>query len=260
MSKLAKQNVSDLSITFKIKDGRYWLDKTTTKVGNIPTEIEGSTGIDQTIDYRTTLSIPRSEFGSQANDVLTSLMDKAKSSGVDVKLGDVVNVTAFIKGTVSNPKIETNLKEAADNMKDDIKDAIKEKIEEKIEDVKEDVKAKASEEAEKIMKDAEEKAAQIRAEAKKNADKIRDESKKAAEQIRTEAKKEGDKLIEDAGSNPLKKKPAEVAAKKLNESADDKAKKVEAEGETKAKKLEEEADLKAEAVLKEGRANADKLK
>lgn len=260
ISKLAKQNVSDLSISFKIKDGRYWLDKTTTKVGNFPTEIEGSTGIDQTIDYRTTLSIPRSEFGAQANDVLNSLVEKAKKGGVDVNLGEVVNVTAFIKGTVTDPKIETNLKEAADNMKDEIKDAIKEKVEEKIEEVKEDVKAKASAEAEKIMKEAEEKAADIRAEAKKNADKIRSESKKTAETIRSEAKKEGDKLITEAGSNPLKKKAAELAAKKLNETADEKAKKTESEGEQNAQKLEDEADKKANIVLKEGREQADKLK
>jgi len=260
ISKLAKQNVSDLSINFKIKDGRYWLDKTNMKVGNFPTEIEGSTGIDQTIDYKTTFSIPRSEFGTQANDVLTGLLDKAKSSGVDVKLGDVINVTAFIKGTVTDPKIETNLKEVADNMKDDIKDAIKDKIEDKIEDVKEDAKAKASEEAEKIMKDAEEKAAQIRAEAKKAADKVREESKKSGESLRTEAKKQGDKLIADAGNNPLKKKAAEVAAQKLNKEADEKAVKLEAEGESKAKKIEDEADKKADAVLLEGRQQADKLK
>jgi len=260
ISKLSKQNISDLNIGFLIKDGRYWLEKTTTKVGNFPTEIEGSTGIDQTIDYKTTLSIPRSEFGTQANDVLNNLLDKAKNSGVEVTLGDVVNVTAFIKGTVTDPKIETNLKEAADNMKEDIKDAIKEKVEEKIEEVKEDAKAKASAEAEKIMKDAEEKAAQIRSEAKKNADKIRDESKKSAESIRAEAKKQGDKLIADAGSNPLKKKTAEVAAQKLNKEADEKAVKLEAEGEAKAKKLEDEADKKAEAVLVEGRQQADKLK
>lgn len=259
ISKLAKQNVSDLSINFRIKDGRYWLDKTNTKVGNIPTEIEGSTGIDQTIDYRTTLSIPRSEFGTQANDVLTSLVDKAKKSGVDVNLGDVVNVTAFIKGTVTDPKIETNLKEAADNMKDDIKDAIKDKVEEKIDEVKDDAKAKASEEAEKIMKEAEEKAAAIRAEAKKSADKVREESKKAGEEIRKKAKEEGDKLIANA-KNLIEKKAAQAGADKLNKEAAEKAAKVEAEGEEKAKKIESEADQKAEAVLKEGRANADKLK
>jgi hypothetical protein len=259
MTKLSKQNISDLSIGFKIKDGRYWLEKTQTKIGNYPASIEGSTGIDQTIDYTTTLSIPRSEFGAQANDVLNSLVDKAAKNGVNVELGDVVDVTAFIKGTVTDPKIETNLKEAADNMKDKIKDAVKEKVEEKIEEVKEDVKAKASEEAEKIMREAEEKAAEIRAEAKKNADKIRSESKKSADEIRKKAKEEGDKLIASA-KNPIEKKAYEATAKKANQEADDKAKKIEAEGETKALKLEAEADQKAKKVLDEGRDQADKLK
>lgn len=259
ISKLSKQNISDLNIGFKIKDGRYWLEKTNTKIGNYPAAIEGSTGIDQTIDYTTTLSVPRSEFGAQANDVLNSLVDKAAKNGVNVELGDVVDVTAFIKGTVTDPKIETNLKEAADNMKDKIKDAVKEKVEEKIEEVKEDVKAKASEEAEKIMKEAEEKAAEIRAEAKKNADKIRSESKKTADEVRKKAKEEGDKLIASA-KNPIEKKAYEATAKKANQEADEKAKKIEAEGEAKAQKLEAEADQKAKKVLEEGREQADKLK
>lgn len=260
IEKLAKQNISDLSITFKIKDGRYWLDKTSTKIGNYPAEIEGSTGIDQTIDYITTLSIPRSEFGTQANDVLTGLVDKAKANGVDVNLGETVNVTAFIKGTVTDPKIETNLKEAADNMMDELKDAVKEKVEEKIEEVKENVKEKASAEAQKILKDAEEKAAKIRGEAKLGADKIRSDSKAAAKEIRDNAKKEGDNLIKEAGTNPLKKKPAEIAAAEINKKAEEKAAKIEADGEAKANRFEEEADKKAQAVLDEAQKQADKLK
>ncbi len=259
LEKLAKQNISDLSVTFKIKDGRYWLDKTSTKIGNYPMEIEGSTGIDQTIDYITTLSIPRSEFGTQANDVLTGLVDKAKANGVDVNLGETVNVTAFIKGTVTDPKIETNLKEAADNMMDELKDAVKEKVEEKIEEVKEDVKEKANAEAQKILKDAEEKAEKIRAEAKKDADIIRSESKKTATAIRKTAKDEGDKLIKEAGANPLKKKPAELTAAEMNKKAEEKAAKTEAEGEAKANRLEEEADKKAENVLDEAQKQAEKL-
>lgn len=260
ISKLSKQNISDLNVKFKIKDGRYWLDKTNTKIGNFPTEIEGSTGIDQTINYRTTLSIPRSEFGTQANDVLNGLLEKASKSGVEVKLGDVVDVTAFIKGTVTDPKIETNLKEMADNMKDDLKDAIKDKIDDKIDEIKDDAKEKASAEAEKILKDAEEKAAQLRAEAKKEADKIREESKNAAQKLRDETKKQGEKAIEEAGANIVKKKAAELTAKKANEEAEKKAAKIESEGEEKASKIESAAEEKSKKIMDDAHEQADKLK
>jgi cell division septum initiation protein DivIVA len=74
------------------------------------------------------------------------------------------------------------------------------------------------------------------------------EAKVAANKIRDEAKKQGEALIQEAGSNPLKKKAAELSAKKLNE-----------EAEKKAKKLEDEAQVKSNDIMKKARERADKL-
>lgn len=239
ISKLAKQNIQDVNLSYKFKDGRVWVDPYDVKVNSYKTTIAGSTGFDQTMEYKMDMAIPRSEFGAAANDALTGMMAKANAkAGTDIQVGDMVNVRATITGTVTDPKIETDLKSQTQDLKEEVKEQIKEKVEEKVEEVKEDVKAKASAEAEKIMKEAEAKAAQIRAEAKKAADKVREE-----------AKANGDKLIAEAGSNPLKKAAAEKAAAKLVK-----------EGEEKAQKIEKEADEKAQKVLDEGREQADKLK
>jgi hypothetical protein len=239
ISKLAKQNISDVYVTYKFVDGRVHVDPYDMKMAGFKTTVGGSTGFDSSLDYIMDMAIPRSEFGAQANDVLNSLAAKASSAaGTEVKLSDIINVRARVKGTITDPKIETDLKDKASDMKEELKEQIKEKVEEKVEEVKQDVKAKASEEAEKIMKEAEAKAAQIRAEAKKAADKVREEGRT-----------QGDKLIAEAGSNPLKKAAAQKAAEKVVKEADEKA-----------AKMEKEADEKAQKVLDEGRQQADKLK
>jgi hypothetical protein len=261
IQKLAKQNIQDVNFVYEFKDGRIWIEPYTVKLSGINTKVQGSTGFDQSLDYKLEMEIPRSEFGGQANAVLNDLTAKAKqASGMDVSLGDKINVVAFVKGTATNPKIETNLKEQLNNAKDDVKEAIKEKVEEKVEEVKKEVKEKVSEQAEKLIKDAEAKAEQIKAEAKKNADKIRSESKTAANKIREEAKNAGQKLITEAGGNPLKKIAAEKSAQKLEKEAEEKAQKLEAEGEEKAKKLEDEANEKANKIIEDARKEAEKLK
>jgi len=239
ISRLAKQTINDVNISYEFRDGRVWVDDYDVKIANYKTTIGGSTGFDQTLDYKVDLAVPRSEFGTSANSALNELVSKAnQKTGTNVELSEIVNIRAKVTGTATDPKIETDLKDHITDMKEDIKEVIKEKVEEKIEEVKEDVKAKASEEAEKILKEAELKAAQIRSEAKKAADKVR-----------AEGKSSGDKLIEEAGNNPLKKTAAQKAAEKLNK-----------EAEEKATKMEKEADEKAQKVLDEAKEKADKLK
>lgn len=236
---LAKQNIENVSLSYKFENGRVYIDPYDVVINKYKTSIAGSTGFDQTIEYVMNMAIPRSEFGGAANGVLDEMMNKANAkAGTNISVGEIINVQAKIGGTITDPKIETDMKEKMTDLKQELKEEIKEKIIEKVEEVKEDVKAKASAEAEKLMKDAEEKAAQLRAEAKKAADKVR-----------AEGKSSGDKLIEEAGNNPLKTAAAKKGADKLNK-----------EAEEKAQKIEKEADEKAQKVLDEAREKADKLK
>lgn len=236
---LAKQNIENINMSYKFENGRVYVDPYDVVINKYKTSIAGSTGFDQTIEYVMNMAIPRSEFGGAANGVLDEMMTKANSkAGTNITVGDIINVQAKIGGTLTDPKIETDMKEKMTDLKEELKEVVKEKVIEKVEEIKDDAKAKASEEAEKIMKEAEERAAQLRAEAKKAADKVRAEGKAA-----------GEKLITEAGNNPLKAAAAKKGAEKLNK-----------EAEEKAVKLEKEADEKAQKVLDEGREKADKLK
>ncbi len=234
--KLKKISLNDLNLSFEIKDGRVYIEPFETKLLSGKMIIGGDQGIDQTLNYAITFSIPRSEFGGAANAALTSLTSAAASKGLNIQPGEMVNIDAKVVGTVSDPKVQLNLKESGKNALKDVKEQLKTAATEKVQAVKEDVKAKAKEQADKLIKDAE-----------AEAQKIRDVAKSAADQIRKESDAAADKLTKDV-KNPLQK----VAQQKL-------AEKTKKEGYEKADKLEKEADVKAQALIDKAKAEAEKL-
>lgn len=234
--KLKKFSLNDLNLSFEIKDGRVYIEPFETKLLSGKMIIGGDQGIDQTLNYAITFSIPRSEFGGAANAALTSLTSAAASKGLNIQPGEMVNIDAKVVGTVTDPKVQLNLKESGKNALKDVKEQLKTAVTEKVETVKEDVKAKAREQADKLIKDAE-----------AEAQKIRDVAKSAADQIRKESDTAAEKLMKDV-KNPLQK----VAQQKL-------AEKTKKEGYEKANKLEKEADAKAQALIDKAKAEAEKL-
>lgn len=237
LNKFKKVTLSDIApIGFRIKDGRVSVDPFDFKLGNSTAKMEGgSTGIDQTIDYRWNVVIPRSEFGGAANGALNSLTSQASAKlGRPVTLSDKVDLAVLFGGTVTNPTVKTSLKEAAADLKNEIKEQVKEEIKEKVEDVK----AKARAEADKIIADAQ-----------KQADDIKAKAAVAAKQTKDEGYKQAD-AIEKSAKNPIEK----VAKKKLADTTRNQA-------DIAAKKITDEANQKADAIMAKARAEADaKLK
>ncbi|MFL5752932.1 MAG: AsmA-like C-terminal region-containing protein [Bacteroidia bacterium] len=239
MDKLKKMEFSNITAPYEFKDGRVHLrDTVRTKIQDINTKIIGSTGFDQTIDYKWKMEIPTKALPSQAAGALNSLISEAnKKGGKFNSLGEKVDVTALFTGTVTKPEIKTGLKDMAKDVVADVKEQVKEKIEEKKEEVINDVKQKASAEAEKILADAQ-----------KQADNVKAEAAKVAEQVKAEGYKQADDLEANA-SNPIAKIAAKKAAEKLRKESD-----------AKAQKINDEAAVKSDKIMEEARAKADKLK
>ena len=238
IDKLKKMDFKDVNLLYKFKDGRVNVEPFKTKVGDVAAEISGSTGFDQTIDYKWDMEIPTKMLGSQANTVMQGLMGKASAAtGQNLAVPDKIKATALIGGTATKPVIKTGMKDAMKDMKNEVKEQVKELIEEKKQEVIEDVKSKASAEADKLLADAQ-----------KQADNLKAEAAKTAEQIRAEGKKQADDL-DAKGGNMIEK----MANKKL-------AEKLRKESEAKAQKLNDEAAVKADKIMAEAREKADKLK
>ncbi len=224
INELKSMNVSNLLVNYRLKDGRVHVEPFTTKLNNINTTISGSTGLDQSIDYKWVMEIPKSMFGGAANTALTGLLNQAnQAAGTNVQLGEKVNVTALFGGTVMKPTIKTSLKDEA---KSTVATVTTQVVNTAID--------KANEEAQKILNDA-----------KAQCEKLNNETAANIEKTKQEGYAAADKMVTDE-TNPLKK----LAVKKL---ADEAKKKVD----EKCLKMKQDADARCQKMLDEAKVKAD---
>lgn len=274
MDKLKTQTLENVNITYEFRDGKIWIEPFDVKMGKINTNIEGTTSFLQELDYKIKMEIPQSMFGGEAAGLLSSLKDAAGVVGVDLE--DNIPVKIGIGGTASNPIITTDLKGQAQNVVEDVIEEVKDKVYDEAKKILEDAQIQAD----KLIAEAKVRSEQIMVAGKASGEKIRKESLAAGNTVKTEGKKvaekfrkggyaQAQKLIENA-NNPIKKKAAEIAAKKMNIETDKKAEKmiseanikgdkVIAEGESKAKKVESESETTAQEVEDTAQIQADKI-
>lgn len=249
MNSLASQTIKDIKTKFKFADGKVSVTPFDVVLGKIKTTVSGTTSFEQDIDYNLKMLIPKDQIPAEMIKSVEQAISKINTLApkLDLKsIPDFLPVKVDMGGTVMNPKITTNFKEALmeatgnmkdqliENIKETVKDTVKAIVDDKIEDVKEDIEAKKK---------------QILADAQKQADKVKAEGKKSADLVRSEADKQADELMKEAGSNPLKRKSAEIAGNKLKK-----------EAEEKAQKIENEANKKADAIMAAAREKADQIK
>jgi len=180
--KLDPLGLKDANISFKIVDGKVFVEPFDTKIGDTKLTIAGSNSFDQTIDYTFSFAIPRKEFGGAANNAIDGLLSKASSSGVDLSLAEVINIDVQLVGQATDPTIKTNFKQTASNMTNAIKDKAKEEFNKK----KDELENKAKEEIEKQKAELEKRKKEAEEKARQEAEKQKEEAKKKLED---EAKK-----------------------------------------------------------------------
>ncbi len=221
-------DIKDILMNVSIEDGKVNVKPFDLSLGGYKANIGGSSTLSGGLDYTLKMDVPAGKLGSAANDLI------AKYTGGSNAGSSVIPLNFGIGGTFENPTYK--LKGAGSNVKatDVAKVVAKEAVEEKL-------GVDLDEEKEKQRE-------KIKADAKKQADRLISEGKNAADEVRKKGYAQADNLIKEAGSNPIKKKIAEVAAKKLREETDEKADKIEAESKEKADKLLAEAQKKADGV------------
>jgi len=249
MSKLSKQTIKDVKAKFQFADGKVNVNPFDVSLGKIKTTVSGFTSFDQAIDYDLKMMIPKEEIPAamiksveQAISKLNSLAPKLNMQ----TLPDAIPVKLDVLGTVMDPKITSNFKEALleasgnlkDNLINNVKETVKDTVKAIINDKVDDAKAELEKRKQQLLDDAQ-----------KQADKVKSEAKKAANSVRSEAAKQAKTLMDEAGSNPIKQAAAKKAGEKLIKEAEEKAVKIEKEGEA-----------KADTIMREAREKADKLK
>lgn len=234
MNNLKSFTLKDVKIKFAIQNGRLIVDPFDMKTGLLNMNIGGSSGLDQTIDYKIKMKLPRNALGGAANQAIGGLMDKINKQGVNYNPSETINVNALVGGTTTNPTVKLSM--------EDLSNSVKNTIENVIDTKKKELEGKGREEAQK-------RAQQILAEAQKKADAVKAEAQKLADHTRQEGYAAADKLEKEA-TNPIAKVAAKKAADKLRKETDEKANKVIEEGNKKADNIMSSARQEADKALK----------
>jgi uncharacterized protein involved in outer membrane biogenesis len=245
---LSNQTFKNFATHFSIHDGKVMLTPFDLKLGGINTKVSGYTTLEKDMNYKFAMNVPKAKIPTSILKEVEKGLTTLNGLHPAIKMGDLpafIPVNVFASGDPKNPTITTDLKEQVSkaakaqigNLIEEIKTVVKDSVTAIIDDKVDDIKEEIEKQKKAILADAQKKANEAKAFAKKGADKIR-----------TEADAHGKKLIKEAGSNPIKKKLAQVAAKKYTE-----------EAEKKAVALEKEGDNKADAIMKKANEQADKL-
>lgn len=238
MNKFSKVTLQDIKmLSFSIENGRVTTEPFDFKAGKATGKMGGSTGVDQSINYVMDVSIPRTEFGP-ANAALNNMVAGVQAKGIPFQLGDMVNVSALFTGTVTDPKVSANLKEAGANLIDNLKNTVVEVVKEKVDSMKNVAVNAGCDEAKKQLEAAKTSAANVKAGAYK-----------AADDAKTKAYEEATK-IENSYKNPLEKAAKKAAADAARKAADDANKKAKADADTAEKNSVAAAQSKVDQTCK----------
>lgn len=177
---LKNPSLKDISIKFLIKDGRVTADPFETFIQTAKLNVSGSSGLDQTLDYVTTITLPES---------IKSLVPLA----IDVKIG----------GTFRNPKISIGAEKTLENLKETaietvtkVVDEAKEKAIAAAKESKEKLVQAAIKQKESLVKVATESGNKLVAKAQQQSDSLQAKANNPIAKAAT--KKTGDALVKKA--------------------------------------------------------------
>jgi hypothetical protein len=197
--KFKKVAISNVKIDYKVENGRVYTQPFDLKVAGQKLNLSGSTGLDQTIDYKGLVSISRKDLGAVNTALETALKGLNDKAGSNISMSGNVDVGLGLTGTFSDPKITTNLADLAKKEASSLKDQAKDELDRQ----KKMLEDKARAEADRLKKETE-------AKAKAEADKLKQKAEEEKERLRKEAEAKA-----KAEEEKAKKKAEEEAKKKL---------------------------------------------
>lgn len=202
INELNNPTIASITPKYEIRNGRFMLPPMNFKLGQYPAKISGSNGLDKTLDYVMTITLPTGKLQQQTNTALSKLL----KTDVKAMKSSTIDVAVLIKGTVENPQISTSLADAVGSQIDDAAKALEDAAKQKLEEEKQKLEQKLNEERAKL----EQKAKQAEEEARKKLE-------AEQEKLKQKAKEEEDKLKQKAKEEEAKaKKKLEDELKKRN--------------------------------------------
>ncbi|NER18263.1 AsmA family protein [Spongiivirga citrea] len=119
-----KINLKDISTKLAFDKGKVAVSPFNLKYKDIDIQVAGSHGFDRTMDYKATLNVPAKYLGSEVNKLLNQLNDPETNELT-------VPVVASLTGSFTIPKVNTDLKNAVENLTNQLVQIQKEKLKNK---------------------------------------------------------------------------------------------------------------------------------
>lgn len=196
-NKLQDVKLKSTEAAFRFADNQVHLvNPIVTWVDQMKMTLEGSHGFDYTMNYKMILELPKSKL-KQMGGIESKFNSELAKVGLSPKESDQVRLDVLIGGTMTQPKITIDWKQAIMAMSGGVIDQGKEMVKNEIEEVKTKVedkvnkevdaaKQKAQAEADRLRKEAEEKIRVQKEAAEKKKKELEDKVKAEAEKKKKE--------------------------------------------------------------------------
>lgn len=202
----------NVALGMTIEEGRMHVDPMNFKVNRNEVIFSGSSGLDQTLDFILSTSIPTGNLQQKAS----SLANQILGGSVDVSVSDRLNIDLLIGGTFDDVKIKPRLSEVFDkkNLKNQLRDEAsrraaeaKRQAEEALRKEKEALEQRRREEEERARAAAEEKRKAVEQRKKEEEERLRREAEAEKERLRKEAEEQRKKQEEKAKEELRRRNP-----------------------------------------------------
>jgi hypothetical protein len=206
LNKLREMKLDAVAIDFQIRNGRVYVKPFELNYGKYTMNIDGSHGLDQSMNYNITTNAPAGQVGEQATNAIANLtgqqFDAPRNIKFDIKLGGTVKnpkVTGFKPGMAGQQDTrQAMVDKAKETAKDKAQQQLKEQTGtsmEELRDKRRRMRQKAEEEAEQAKDKARQKAEQAKEKAKEKA---QDKAQEAKDRAKEKAKDKAEEAKEKA--------------------------------------------------------------
>jgi hypothetical protein len=197
-------SLKDIKSHFEFANGKVLVKPFAFKVKDIDLQVGGMHGLDQSIDYIIGMKLPRKYLGTKGNALINNLAAQVNSKGIPVSLSDVVDLNVKMGGTIGNPSIKTDLKQAAGDVTQELKQQATAFVQQKADSAKQTVKDSLTAVKKQVVED-------VRSELKKQLIGEKDSTAKGSSLQDTKEKAAG--TLKNTFGNLFKKKKADSTRK-----------------------------------------------
>ena len=146
--------LKDLKAQIEFANGKVLVKPFHIRVKDIEMQIGGTHSLDQSMDYLVAMKIPRSYLGSAGNNLVNGLASQANQKGIPISLSDVVDLNFRLTGSMNNPNVKSDLKQAGNDVGKELKEQAASFIQEKADSSKKVIKDTLNQVKNKVIEDA----------------------------------------------------------------------------------------------------------